>query len=82
MLDTIANVLEQQGAAFVELQDGFMDNAAAIMALSMAVRIVLARDEVLMNLVKEFGGKHADSLPEGVRDRVRAAYAARLGVDL
>lgn len=82
LFDAIENVLEEQGAAFAELQDGFMDNSAAIMALSMAVRVVLARDEVLMDLVKEFGAKHADALPEGMRERLRAAYATGLGVDL
>lgn len=81
-LDTIANVLEQQGEALVDLQNDHMDGEAAIAALSMTLRIVLARDEVLTNLVKEFGGQHADTLPEGMRERLRAAYATRLGVDL
>lgn len=82
MLDTIANVLEQQGEALVDLQKDVMDGEAAIAALSMALRIVLARDEVLTNLVKEFGGKHADTLPQAMQDRVRDAYATRLGIDI
>lgn len=82
MLDTIANVLEQQGSALTTLEEGFMDDAATITALSMTLRIILMRDEALTNLVKDFGAKHADTLPQEVRERVRDAYATRLGIDL
>lgn len=81
-LDTVANVLEQQGDALTNLEDGFMDNAAAISALSMTLRIILMKDETLTNLVREFGGKHVGTLPEGVQERVREAYAVRLGIEL
>lgn len=82
MLDTIANVLEQQGDALTNLEGGFMDNAAAISALSMALRIILMKDEALTNLVREFGGQHVGAMPDGMRERVRDAYAARLGIEL